>query len=380
MEEIPSEQTTLSDNNILNYISPYFQVSETKYGGNGCFSYNTIPKGEIILISKIPVGSTVSRDFKKEVCNLCFKYDDGRNLKHKLGLPKYNQYLYFCSETCVNTFNEIDPEKLLTKSLLDLDNYYNQGLKKPEVEYSSKPLTESNIENKWQETEIWDNDILKIKSTKWSKFIPRINESEYSEIKYIISILFQMFQSENAEANTEFMKDLNIRESLNFEVKLFDFLQNSETEKYLKFPELLESYVNIFKFVRLTSPIQFQKFINTSTIRSIIGKNLTNAFGIWSITGDSEVDHNINENREFFGFGVFPSASFFNHSCDPNIKKIRKGNELHFQTKREIEPHEELCIDYGNYLDESVEIRRKQLKEWFFDCGCKRCEVELKSG
>lgn len=378
MEEIPSEQTTLSDGNILNYISQYFQISETKYGGNGCFSYNSIPKGEIILISKIPVGLTISRDFKKEVCNYCFKYDDGKNLKHKLGLPKYNQYLYFCSEECIEKFNEIDPQKLLTKSWLDLDNLYNQGLKKTEVEYSSEPVNESDIENKWQEVEAWDSEILKIKPTKWSKFVPRINESEYLEIKYIISVLFQMFQSEDTETSTEFLKDLSIRETLNLEVKLFDHLQNSETPKYLKFPELLESYINIFKFIRLTSPKEFQKFINVSTIRSLIGKNLTNAFGIWSITGDKEVD-NINENREFFGFGVFPSASFFNHSCDPNIKKIRKGNELHFVTKREILPHEELCIDYGNYLDESVEIRRKQLKEWFFDCGCKRCELELKT-
>ena len=45
--------------------------------------------------------------------------------------------------------------------------------------------------------------------------------------------------------------------------------------------------------------------------------------------------------------------------------KTRNNSEMVFTTSKDIEIGEELCISYGNYTDEPVELRQKQLKEWF---------------
>lgn len=376
---IPSELSTLVDDvnntNLLNSISPYFKVSETKYGGNGCFSYEDIPPGTTIHTAKLPLGSTIAREFRKEVCSYCFYYDHGNNMKYKLTLPGFNLYIFFCSEACGDKFRHYDDEhQNLIRSLLIVEQYYVAGLKKGPVEYED-PETDNLIQlsyDEWEKVALWDVDINKLKPSKWVNLIPAISDTEYLEIKYIITVLFQMYRNKNSSIPCDFLVNIpSTLSQLNFETKLFEYLQSNEILKVLKYPYLLYSYINIYKFIKLSSLPCLQEFINPLSIRLIIGNNLTNAFGIWSQETDEQVD------KEFLGFGVYPSASFFNHSCQPNMIKKRINNELHFITKLQVQKGDELCIDYGNYLNEDVTIRQQYLKEWFFDCGCKRCTEEL---
>lgn len=48
-----------------------------------------------------------------------------------------------------------------------------------------------------------------------------------------------------------------------------------------------------------------------------------------------------------------------------------------FETLRDIAEGEELCINYGNFQSEDVNKRQLELQEWFFDCGCTKCRLEL---
>lgn len=375
--DIPSEEVTLVDreSDILSKISPYFQVSETKYGGKGCFSYEHIPKGTEILVSN-PLGFTISKDFKKEVCLNCFKYNNGRTMKAKYSLPNFkSQYIYFCSEECVKEFKAHDESEVFLSALLNLDKYYS----KYNTDDDPEPINVNDkefvftIKEKWSEVNQWVERINQTKKTKWDQFIPKINESEYLEAKYVLSVLHQYYITDKHdphEPDERFIQDYELNDAMIIETTLFSYLQSSEILKVLKFKNLLQSYINIFKFLKLTCPPNYQKFIDPLTVRLIIGNNLTNAFGIWTLeAGD----------KEFLGFGVYPSASFFNHSCEPNIIKKRINNQLHFVTLRDIKKNEELCIDYGNYLNETFEVRRKQLNEWFFLCGCTRCQRESKA-
>ena len=88
LEMTSSEQATLVDEypieSILNQISPWFDVEKTKYGGRGCFATDLIPKGTIIHQCSSPVGSTIAKPFKKEVCTNCFKYEYGSTMKSKV--------------------------------------------------------------------------------------------------------------------------------------------------------------------------------------------------------------------------------------------------------------------------------------------------------
>ncbi|KAG7664237.1 SET6 [[Candida] subhashii] len=387
--EVPSEQSTLVESEdehhekIINveeiFISPLFVIHETKYGGRGCFASGHIPKGTVVHRCDSPLSSTISKPFKKEVCQECFRYFDGKTLKVKL-TKKFGKdacSLFFCTEECKDSFMDQDVNGVYLENLLQLEKCYLMGLSTPEIgprePDPSQPL-EVVAAQEWKNVAIWEQKLGTMKQSKRANMIPRLDEAEYLEIKYVIGVLFQMYKQDvTSTSSKSTIIDSLDTVNTNTELSLFNLLQSVEMEKVKKYPYLLYSYINIYKFLKLTCSSHLQKFINPDHVRAIIGKNLSNAFGIWSETS------NPTEDKEFFGFGVYPSASFFNHSCAPNIVKTMDTNKLSFRTLRDILPGEELCINYGNYLDESVETRRKELSEWFFDCACNKCEADLEA-
>ncbi|CAF4780029.1 unnamed protein product, partial [Rotaria sp. Silwood2] len=132
------------------------------------------------------------------------------------------------------------------------------------------------------------------------------------------------------------------------------------------------SYTNkIYKFLKFSTLRKLQPYIIPSIIRSIIGKRLTNAYGIWSMDDES------GGNKVSSGYSLYPSASFFNHSCNPNVINIEKGRKVIFKLLRNIKKDEELCINYDSFINDDFEIRQNVLKEWFFDCLCERCVEEM---
>lgn len=374
-----SEQSTLVDEypieSILNQISLWFNVQKTKYGGRGCFATDPISKGTVIHRCSSPVASTIAKPFKKEVCTTCFKYEYGSTMKFKISkkVGKNTCSVFFCSEDCVQKFKENDINDVLLNNLLEIEKYYLQGLNKPEDEVKEPKCLETDYNEEWDKVVTWKDKLESMKPSKRQNLVPRIDDSEYLEIKYVTNVLFNMYKCHNVKITNYDFPKLNPEEANQVEMVLFDLLYSSEYEKVQKYPYLLYSYINMYKFIRLSCTRELQPFINLTTIRAIIGKNLSNAFGIWSEVSDPS------EDKEFLGYGVYPSASYFNHSCAPNIVKRRNGETLEFTTLRDIEVGEELCINYGNYTNEPVKIRRAQLSEWFFDCGCSKCIEELNS-
>lgn len=369
MENIPSGQIHTSIEDTLNSISIFFTVAPTKYGGRGCFARSAIPKGTQIHYCASPVGSSVAKPFRKEVCTYCFNYSYGDLMKTKLAKAisgrKESSALHFCSKECLDEFVNQDVDDILLTNLLLVEQNYLMGLKKPEVD-ELEPVgnLDEQIDREWERVGQWARQIDATRSSKRVNFLPRIDESEYLEIKYVVNVLFNKFMSHQP-------KNTNNKGSMEMEMFIFNLLQSTEREKYHKYPYLLFSYIRVFKFIKLTCTAELQPFITTDTVRSLIGKNLSNAFGIWSNTTNKD------EDKEFLGFSVYPSASFFNHSCDPNIIKIRMRNDMCFETLRDIAEGEELCINYGNFQSEDVNKRQLELQEWFFDCGCTKCRLEL---
>ena len=76
------------------------------------------------------------------------------------------------------------------------------------------------------------------------------------------------------------------------------------------------------------------------------------------------------------GGAIFPTMSFFNHSCYPNA--IRLGYQ-NFQVVRIIRPvarGEEVNIDYGfDFYAQPIEARQKRAQsQYFFACRCPACD------
>ncbi|CAF1176493.1 unnamed protein product [Rotaria sp. Silwood1] len=391
---------------LLNSISSYFSVRPTKYGGRGCFANTDLPQGTIVHECSMPLSSTIVRPFRKEVCGSCFKYLDGKTLKFKLMSRNNKQNnstsdaslaLYFCSQSCMDKFIDLDIDDLYRESLLNVENLFIRGLNhdrcdlEMEIQHEEAEIeAELKLENalkqakdidlfisqKWQEAEInCQLQLSKLKPKQRKNFnnlihlTPKIDENEYLEIKYIIGILFQMYKRDYCK-NNKLSLSISVSLSL-FELQVFQHLQSSDIQRICKYPYLLHSYTNkIYKFLKISTSEKLQPYITPSTIRSIIGKNLTNIYAIWSIDEP-------NGNKEYFGYSLYPSASFFNHSCNPNLMKIKQGAKIIFKLLKNIKKDEELCIHYGNSISDGLEIRRKYLKEWFFDCLCERCVEEM---
>eukprot|EP00039_Didymoeca_costata_P022050 m.3580 g.3580 ORF g.3580 m.3580 type:complete len:457 (+) comp2790_c0_seq1:114-1484(+) len=63
------------------------------------------------------------------------------------------------------------------------------------------------------------------------------------------------------------------------------------------------------------------------------------------------------------GFGLFVHASYFNHSCQPNVSRFCVGNALYFRTNQFIPTGQELCISYieSELLHEHVSVKAAAL-------------------
>jgi len=96
---------------------------------------------------------------------------------------------------------------------------------------------------------------------------------------------------------------------------------------------------------------------------SMLCREECNSFGFWD-DGD-----------EMYAYGLFPSASYFNHSCCPNVCKTTRGRSLFFRAIRDIAAGEELTISYV-LLNDSTEMRQAALKSsYLFTCTCPRCSL-----
>lgn len=80
------------------------------------------------------------------------------------------------------------------------------------------------------------------------------------------------------------------------------------------------------------------------------------------------------------GHAIYPSASFFNHSCKPNVDKQRVGRSWIFSVAPDAVPaHNELFITYIRGEEDTLALlkRRKRLEEgWGFVCKCSKCNAE----
>ena len=135
---------------------------------------------------------------------------------------------------------------------------------------------------------------------------------------------------------------------------------------------------DVFKSASLSDHVQAYHFLLTfmdaqaERCQELISRASHNAFSI-------RPNNDGQQSGEFLGYGVWPEASFFNHSCRPNLRKERRGRLWLFWADEEVEEGEELCITYlgGDEKDLGVEERRRRLQdEWGFRCCCTRCIEE----
>ena len=130
------------------------------------------------------------------------------------------------------------------------------------------------------------------------------------------------------------------------------------------------------------------------TYARLLGKLQLNGFEITAAEADAGAGASGRENgdeekassdtrknlREPVGLGVFPSASRFNHSCEPNCaQRFDAFACVVVETTRHVRQGEELTIPYVD-VALNLEKRNERLERAFaFRCDCARCARERRA-
>jgi SET and MYND domain-containing protein len=354
-------------------LSEEFAVLQTQYG-RACFATQDIPKGtDVLSTNVVPFGAIIIHEFRKEVCSFCFAYKYGKYCKVKLPQPEgYTSKkwlgcgLWFCSEDCSQKWREnVDQDDKLSLAFESILVNFQQKFKNNETEddYSDKEfykvdITEDYIDKYWEKVSEWESEVEKVRPSRRINHLPFINEDDYNTVRFVTGILFNIYRK---HPSTQY----------------FDKLQSNEVQKIQKFPVLLKSLESIYKFLKVSLPDFLQPYLSIKLVRLIVGREFGNSFGIWQTDKNFYSVEENSENKELLGYMMQPEASFFNHSCAPNLKKYRIDNRMHFQTLKDIRNGEQLCIDYFHVLEDSFQERQKHMMEnWFFKCNCQRCQSE----
>ncbi|XP_065859464.1 methyltransferase FGSG_00040-like [Euphorbia lathyris] len=102
---------------------------------------------------------------------------------------------------------------------------------------------------------------------------------------------------------------------------------------------------------------------------------LMNILDVNSLVEASVSSKVLGNNRHLYGVGLWVLASFINHSCTPNSRRLHIGDYILVHVSRDVKSGEEITLPYFDILS-PLEKRKEMLKEWGFNCNCKRCKFE----
>ncbi|AGO09893.1 AaceriAAL097Cp [[Ashbya] aceris (nom. inval.)] len=357
-------------------ISELFEIKLTEYGGRACFARRNQQSGDIVLQLSQALGSSIAYEYRKEVCHFCFAYNGGALMKTTIGLAESKLEpstasassfrgggLRFCSEICKEAYMQQDSVGELVEAFEALLQVFQRGNKRRDTDLQDDDcedavITEAVIEEQWRYiTDEWIPKLSAMKPSRRQVMLPVIDDEVYSCARFVTECLFTL-------------KHLPHESTM---YHAFEHLQSNELQKITAFPVLLEFQLKVYKFLKVVLPSRLGDLLTPALFRKILGSEYGNSFGIWE-------QNEGNDSRAYLGYWVLPEASYFNHSCAPNLAKKRVGREIYFVLTSDVAAGEQLCIDYKGILDLPVVERRNILcSNWFFDCACERCTLELQS-
>ncbi|KAK0644664.1 hypothetical protein B0T16DRAFT_438585 [Cercophora newfieldiana] len=335
-----------------------FTIDEAPGAGRGVFASRDLAAGEKILTANDLCVHVLFREYRGEICYNCFGYDLGG----KQPIKDATHGLAFCSQQCQITFLlESDDlcmaaraavEKLLkTKAT---SNQHSDTLLEP------RP-SPADIEKAWAVAKT-QGDLIRIARLN-DPDKPAPTKSHLRALQRPLSapvspdVLAFLLSAAFTNYNT-------LKYSDPVKSTLIHALE-SESQPYLSAHELAE-YTTSYLQLLAVLPVDLLSFVSGAKLHEIKSRETHNSFGIRSLFDDGS---------EFFGYGVWPSASYFNHSCGPNLVRVRKGRSWVFSAGRDIEKGEQLYISSGEVMS-GTERRGLLRKTWGFECGCGRCVEE----
>ncbi|KAI6132914.1 SET domain-containing protein [Pisolithus croceorrhizus] len=364
--------------NPPNFESDYIEVRTTQHGGRSLFAARDIPPGTQVHSSPGPFAHVIYKDYRREVCAQCFAYAASDSAPPEVAQSRVwntkwkpegfqGSTAWFCSEDCKEAWekDEAGPLQMqldatLTKAQVASRRKGPKPTNIPSLS-SAAEITHDAIDQAWKNVD----ELVASKAQLVAHCATLdLGDAELDIARLLVSAIVRRHVSERTSGITDGPVDSDPHRNY-MSWSHFLHLQNNELGNIRERRHILSAHLRIYAFLCNALPKYLLPYIPT-TVREVFARDTGNAFGIWD--GDRR--------DEMLGWGVWISASYFNHNCSPNIRKTRQGRTLHFETTRAVSAGEELCISYVD-TDQPVAQRQKDLESsWFFRCDCSRCKLE----
>jgi uncharacterized protein len=292
-------------------------------------------RGSVVFVAEC-FASVVNEEWRQEVCHYCFKFSYSKKLKFRCNYHSVESpcTAFYCSDKCAN--NDSVSHDLIC-----------HGYKRLYRALRSK----INVRQKLLLAAAFDP----VNSGSWD-FIENVEELAKLVVSEEEVTILKLIMACLSKRNVD---------SAGFDELLQ--MQNNEENYKLHFPDKYRRHKLLFQFLKYMAKID----IDDGTFRQVVFRENGNSFGIWE-NGMADFGN------ELLGYAIFPTATFFNHSCAPSLSKIQVGRQVLFHATHDILVGDELSISYGYSQSETVHERQERLwLNYYFKCDCPLCQHEL---
>ncbi|CAK4033827.1 lysine methyltransferase SET6 [Lecanosticta acicola] len=357
--------------------SHLFEIRNIANAGRGVIATTAIPAGTLILRSGPPAFHVIFNIYAKETCAYCFAWDRGRTLPvRENAIGKV-----FCREECRALWVEEQGQEGMEGWRGLKMGHHHHGRKGNgdgdevmggDVDAGGRPGVEE-VEIAWREVEKLGEVLKRSRLFVVGEEGEAKKKSENKASKRLLRSILERIASgpQDADLPAYFLSGVlsQTRNPEKWETEVLSLAQDATP--YNSPRDLSLACLAYLRLLTLLPPSLLAPCTPT-LCRAMPQADNHNAFGIRAAE----------EAEEYMGYGVYPSASFFNHSCAPNVTKKRVGREWVFEAARDLAEGEECCITYlgGEERELDAVERRRRLREvWGFECACGRCRRESES-
>ncbi|WYZ38167.1 hypothetical protein EsH8_III_000081 [Colletotrichum jinshuiense] len=352
--------------------SVHFEIRDTPTAGRAVFATQDVSAKSLLWRSDDLTVSVLLREYRREVCGQCFGYNYGRDLS----IQDQTVGFAFCSSECqmnwqqetgevgVQAWTEV--KKLAKRSKQDTE-MVDIDLPRPKAE---------------EIAQAWEDIKVQAELIRTSRMAELAGDSQDQGEPHIMTsngVRGGLITKQHRKAVQKALQQPIQADAMSFCVGgiIARYKNPRKWEHMLSLAVDSTPYsstIDLHAFTRTylqllaILPLPLLPLTTPESLFLLSSRDSHNAFGIRSLE---------DEGSELFGYGCWPAASYFNHSCDPNIEKRREGRAWEFRAARDIRKGEEMCITYlgGEERSWSREKRMSTLRRnWGFDCGCKNCE------
>jgi len=308
----PSSASSIHPNDIPNDkpsdlpagapISPLFQVRHTPTAGRAVFATQDIPEGTIVWRSEDLSLSVLLREYRREVCGQCFGYDYGRDLD----IRDKTVGFAFCSEVCQEKWREENSEvgvqawtaveTFVKKRSKEDSDMVDTDLPRPKVK---------EIQQAWENVAAQAALILAARESEQTAGVAVTKQHKKAVQK-------ALQQNITPDVMSFCVSGLVWRYLHPDQWERVEALADDKTPYHSS--DDLGAFTRTYLHLLAILPLQLLPLVTAESLITLSSRDSHNSFGIRSLEDDGS---------EFFGYGCWPAASYFNHSCGPNIEKRR---------------------------------------------------------